>query len=991
MRSLVLLFFFISGVCGLLYEVVWIRAAGTVIGNTTYAIGTVVGIYMGGLALGARLGGRAADRRGGASLLRLYGVLEGGIALTSLAVPLLLACSEPIFRVLWNTVGEITLLYAGLRAVLIAVVLVVPTTLMGMTLPLLSRYLSDTVEDAAVQAGRAYAVNTLGGVVGTLLSGFWLVPSFGLRATTAVAGLLNLAIAGAAIAAARGRGRDIHPTLEAGPPPHRLALAVSALSGFAALIYEVAWTRCLVITIGSTVYAFTLILAMFILGLAAGSALGARYVSRRKDPLSALVIVQALIGVLAIVFLPILGDLPVRVISLVDSLRSSYGKLMAAEFLLVFPFVFLPTFLLGSVFPLVCRLGVGTEKSVGRSVGAIYTWNTLGSIAGTLLASFGLLPAFGISAAIRVGATVNLLGALLLLPALPRGRRLAWTVVAAALLGAWLVPSLSDTLMSSGAYLNATGIAARAREEKKEVRDFLEETSHVLYRYWDSYGLVTVHQAPSGEKDMRVNGKTDASSAPADMTTQLCLGHLPMLHHPNPKRALVIGLGAGVTLGAVARHPVERIECVEISSAVAAAAEHFSDITGGVLHDPRVHLVIGDGRNALLFGREPFDVIISEPSNLWISGMATLFTRESFEQAARRLAPGGIFCQWIHAFHLPAEDFRRVFRTFFAVYPHGGVWEIEPANDYLLLGSLQPLKPSYAAMEHRMADPGIAADFAPRLAGLGGLAGLLVADAGGARTAAGPGSQLTDDHCSIEYSAAQAIYRDTSVEILAFLEGMRSNRVEHALYADLPPGAAEEIARRREARRFLALATRLRALEDREGFAQALEGMSGAMISEPDTLRFFNSMALKLGRDAVKEFEAGHVGSAIGLMSRTPRNSSAYVPSRVMLADMYKKSNRREDARRCYAEALSLQPRLFAAAAGLAAMIEEEGDWADAISRWEQVVLLQPRSVPARVRLASCLLKASRNEEARRQCIEILRIDPANAEAARLLGRVGSP
>src|SRR5438552_4137210 len=176
MRPLVLSFFFISGLCGLLYEVVWIRVAGTVIGNTTYAIGTVVGVFMGGLALGAWRGRRSADRRQGAALLRLYGLLEAGVALSAVAVPWLVTASEPLFRMLWNSVGGIAPLYAALRALLVGIVLLVPTTLMGATLPVLSRFLSDSKEEAARQAGFAYAINTFGGVAGTLLSGFWLIP-----------------------------------------------------------------------------------------------------------------------------------------------------------------------------------------------------------------------------------------------------------------------------------------------------------------------------------------------------------------------------------------------------------------------------------------------------------------------------------------------------------------------------------------------------------------------------------------------------------------------------------------------------------------------------------------------------------------------------------------------------------------------------------------------------------------------------------------------
>src|SRR5256885_3581866 len=172
------------------------------------------------------------------------------------------------------------------------------------------------------------------------------------------------------------------------------------------------------------------------------------------------------------------------------------------------------------------------------------------------------------------------------------------------------------------------------------------------------------------------------------MPTQRTIGHLGLLHHPAPKRVLVIGLGSGVTLGAVACHQLQTLDCVEISPAGVRAADYFTDANGGVLHDPRVRLVIGDGRNAVQFAKEPYDVIVSQPSNLWISGMSNLFSRDFFSMASRRLGPGGIFCQWVQAYRMHLEDFQSILKTFFEVFPNGSFWEVFPGQDYVLLGSL---------------------------------------------------------------------------------------------------------------------------------------------------------------------------------------------------------------------------------------------------------------------------------------------------------------
>src|SRR5689334_322144 len=244
MRALVLAFFFVSGLCGLLYEVVWIRVAGTVIGNTTHAVGTVVGVFMGGLALGGWWGGRQADRRSGGKLLALYGLLEGGVAISALLVPVLIAASEPLFRVLWSAAPAV---YALCRVLLVGIILLIPTTLMGATLPILARFLTSSLDSAGREAGRAYAINTLGGVLGTLAAGFWLVPDLGLRLTTLIAVLLNLGIAVASWTMSRGVTGEQTPAPTVEAPTPKLPLIVAGLSGVAALLYEIAWTRSLVL------------------------------------------------------------------------------------------------------------------------------------------------------------------------------------------------------------------------------------------------------------------------------------------------------------------------------------------------------------------------------------------------------------------------------------------------------------------------------------------------------------------------------------------------------------------------------------------------------------------------------------------------------------------------------------------------------------------------------------------------------------------------
>jgi spermidine synthase len=981
-RTLVLAFFFASGLCGLLYEVVWVRAAATVIGSTTYAVGTVVAVYMAGLALGAWRGGRAADRRSGASLLRLYGLLEAGVAVSALAVPPLLDLSTPLFRLLWNFAGEVAPLYATLRLLLVALLLIVPTTLMGATLPVLSRFLASSIAAAPREAGRAYAVNTLGGVAGTLAAGFILVPGLGLRATTLGAALLNLAIAGAALLLARSASAELLPETREDAPPRRPALAVAALSGFAALVYEVAWTRSLVLSFGSTVYAFTLILAAFILGLALGSGAMALLEARFRRAETALGGVQVAIGVLALGLLPFLGDLPLRVAATLERLRERPGDLLWAEAGILGLLVLVPSLFMGAVFPLACRMAGGSDRAVGRSVGAVYTWNTIGAIAGSLAASFLFVPWIGLDASIRAAATLNLVLAGLLLLSGPARLRPAVLLPAAAAAAAWLLPAWNPKILSSGLYLYGSMEGRGAREKGVDLRSHLERDTDLLGQYWDAYGLVTVHRRHDGVISMRVNGKADASTGPIDTANMLYVAHLPLLHHPAPRRALLIGLGGGLTLGAMERHPLERIDCVEISRAVVRGQAHFREAVGDVLGDPRARLILGDGRNVLLFGREPYDVIISQPSNLWVSGMANLFTRDFFEEASRRLSPGGLFGQWIHAYRLSVHDFRDVVRTFAAVFPQGGLWEVFPGSDYVLIGSRDALPLEAGALAERIAKTKALEEY------LGpdpvvGLLGHLVADASRVRSSAGPGRIITDDRCSIEYTAPRALSRDTSREVLDWLSLLR--RETPALPAGMDGARAAAAARRRQARAALAEAVALRS-EGHQPRALALFARERAELHvDPRTRAFLDRASAEIVESAQKWRDEGRAKGAIVALRQVPRESSHYAAAQAELGDLHHEAGAIAEARAAFEEASRADPRSFPAAVGLAQILEVEGRFAAAAERYRDALAIRGDSAPAHAALASCLSRAGRAEEALQAARRALEIDPGNERARGIL------
>ncbi len=1000
MRAWVYLLFFFSGLTGLLYEIVWIRSAGTVLGNTTYAVGTVVGVYMAGMAFGAWLGGRAADRRGGSGLLRLYGLLEAGIAGTVLLVPVLLAAAAPLFRAGAGT-GTSELV---VRVLLLALVLAVPTTLMGATLPVLARYFAESGAGAAGAAGRAYAWNTLGGVVGTLAAGFWLLPSLGLRTTTLAAVAVNAGIAGAALLLAR-RGAAAPPTAPEprAPLPPRV-LAVAALSGLAALAYEVAWTRLIVLSVGSTVYSFTLVLAVFIFGLAAGSALGSRWVGRAAHPERVFAGLQIGIGVLALVGLNPLGELPLSFAHVMNALRRNYDLLLLAQAGLTAVFLLPPTLLMGAVFPFACRMALAGDVQVGRSVAGVYTWNTLGSIAGTLAATFLVLPSWGPGVAVKMAVAVNMAVAALLLWTSGPSSRLVVALPAVAVLSLFLLPGLSPEILSSGAYLYGKRIVDASVLEGKDVREHLEDQA-LLESAWDAYGLVTVHRIGlAGDLALRINGKVDASTGSADMATQQFLAHLPLLHHAAPKRVMVVGLGAGITVGAAAAHGAERVDCVEISPAVARAARHFRAFNGNCLENPKVRLRIGDGRQFLQATSERYDAIICEPSNLWLSGMANLFTREFFEEASTRLAPGGFFCQWIHGYRLSGDDFRAVLRTFFSVFRGGGVWELDPAGDYLLLGNVDGARVAWGDYVERSKSAGEQArelvdPFQPPGVAL---AGALVADAASVRTALGNSGLLTDDHCSLEYSAPRYLYRMDRSEILGWLDRLRGSGAVEQVYVGLAGETKAQIERRRAGRREVARAM-LPFMEGPPAEAgpsrvdtrsirslQLLDGVLAKHGTDLTSRRLLDDRAKEVLQEGKAALAARHPDVAAEYFEAMPKGVGPFVEAKLALGRIRLQAGDAARGKDAFLEAHREVPRSLAPVLGWAVCAVALGRDAEALEAWSLATVLAPRRPEAWVGRADLLRKLGRTSEAKEACGRALQVNPGYEPAVRLLQALGN-
>jgi spermidine synthase len=781
-RRFLLLAYILSGCAALTYEVVWTRLLTQQIGQSVWAISTVLAAFMGGLGAGALAGGAAILRRSQRDALRIYAVLEIVIAGAALIMPLGLQAITPLLAFAYDDGGSV---FAMARVLATFVLLAVPTAAMGATFPVASRVILDTPDRPGATTGALYAANTAGAAIGAALAGFLLVPRFGLQLTSLCAVALNVAAAAiavrlassptasasavAAVAVTAGRHsvspgrqkkaiapqRAKHAPIQT-PVPFGVALAASALTltGFVALINEVAWARVMALTIGPTTYAFSAMLVLFIVGLAIGSSLTASLAARIRHPVIALGVILILAGAAAFVALPQVDALPLRVAHLVRAPGAVFGDILRAE-VAIWARLLLPlAAAFGAAFPVALRVaahGDNDASGVPRLAAILYGANTAGSIAGSIAAGFLLLPAFGVQRAIEAGALLVMSGGVIVL-ALGRAGRLATVLAGVAVVGIGIIGGSAErwdaSLLSAGAYKYASQV------QSPDVESTLRAGSLLYYRD-GAAGTVSVRRA-AGVLSLAIDGKVDASNA-GDMLTQKLLAHLPLLLHAQPRRVAIVGLGSGVTLGAALRHPVERVDSIEISREVVEASRFFEAENHRALADPRSHVIVGDGRTHLLLRSAPYDVIISEPSNPWMAGVASLFTREFFLAARRTLASDGILCQWAHTYDISASDLRSIAATFASVFPDGTIWLVG-AGDILFIASPAGIVERLSTVEKSLTRPGVAAD----------LAEVAVLDVGSvlAMYSGGPAELLayssggtiqTDDRGSLEFSAARGI------------------------------------------------------------------------------------------------------------------------------------------------------------------------------------------------------------------------------------------
>jgi len=912
-----------AGAATLAIELVWMRMLSLAFGSASVAAGCVVAALMLGMALGSAWAARRPDLPLGPALLAL--------AAAAAASPLVL-----------RALGAL-----GTASVIPAAAFMIAASIpMGLVVPLL---VARSAPDDAGRAGRLYAANTLGSALAVLATGFVLLPALGNRKTLWAASAL-LAVLGAVLRSGRGRAAAAEPAPTSPlPGSARRILLLYGLSAFAAMASEIGWMRALVFSVGSSTYANTVVLGVYVAGLGLGSAVATRWRSARAFGGVQLLLAFACLGALHL-----LGLLPAAFGRVFQDRVASLGSFslvaLAASAAALLP----PAVLVGAGFSVAVRW-LGETLPPHRASGLLLAVATAASTAGALAASFAAIPLAGLQGTLVLPIVVHALVGSIALSYLGDRRRL-WPSLAAAALLALLYwrPPWDVRVIQSGPYIYGGGGAGK------------DDPRKVLFAKDDRVSSVAVFEQPDGNRVLRIDGKTDASLSQVDLVTQLLTAHLPLAVHGRPERVVLVGLGSGMTLASCLKYDPKEVACVEISPAVVRASRFFDAETGGPLADPRVKLRVADARSAIRTLDGAYDVILNEPSNLWIAGMAGLFTEEFYQACAAHLAEKGLMGQWVHAYGLTGDAFADAAATFRSVFPYVTVWEMWVSGDYLLIGSKTPYEVDAAALERALARPEVADDLRRiDVSGPGGLLGDLVDVSWNAPP---DGSRIqTDDGLHLEFRAPLGFYGRNRMPPL----GLRP--VPVAELGRVVKGRAVDWA---EARGFL-----------RQGIRAVLEGRPMAERMEPfrEALRKYpeDRQARLLLEDQVDQcFRKGD-------WDLVPVESRKYVEARLRkIATMKAKSALPGALIEEYRRALEAAPDHETALAGMAEALLAAGAIAEADEASARAVGRRPDSARARLIRGRVYAAQKRVEDARAEWIAARKLDPASTygkEADRLL------
>lgn len=681
-RFSILFVSFFSGLSVLIYELVWSRYLTLIFGSSVFAVSTVLACFMVGLALGSWLIGKWVDTSKTGIQILIY--LQIGIGLYGLFSPILFSITNDLNINLLRSMETTLATKQIIRLSLSFLILIFPTLLMGGTLPTIISIFNQHLNKLGKDAANVYAVNTLGGVFGAFLTGFFFIKLLGIKNTIYLAVLIDLLLAYIAFNLYK-KIRKSNILLEERKKIKlfgnnqayskklvSFVLFAFALSGFTSLSYEVYWTKILTLFFGDSVYDFAIVLSTFLFGIGIGSYIFGKVFNKIKNSVFSLAMIEILIGLFSILCLFLIHQLPyiVNYLQSMSTMYSMYGEwywIMATiiKFGYAFLVMLLPTILFGATFPLVSQICIKSLKTTGRGIGIVNGMNTLGATIGSLSSGFLFISLFGIQKSVILTAILNVGIGLLLISFVLNGKKIKiYSYVSTILIVAIMITSLPswDKLRMSTSFL----------EPDQEIENALS----LLYYNEDAYGITSVVDfTPWNQKYLTTNRiYTQNTSDLMGLEDHRRLGHIPLLLHKQPESALVIGLGAGITLRGVSEHHLKTTDVVEISSGVKKAAAYFSEENDNVLENPDINFIIEDGRNYIATSNKKYDVIIGDILFPMSSGSSHMFSKEYFELSKERLKRGGIMAQWLPIHQLSLQEIQIISKTFKQAFSNTSIW-----------------------------------------------------------------------------------------------------------------------------------------------------------------------------------------------------------------------------------------------------------------------------------------------------------------------------
>jgi len=999
--TIVLLCFFLSGSLGLIYEIIWIRKLGLIFGTTVFAISTVLAAFFGGLALGSLLFGKLASRF--SNPVKAYALLEFAVSVFALLFPVILNLFGWLYTIFYPHIYSSFSFLTLTRFLLFALLLIFPTTMMGGTLPILSQYFVRSTEDMGKKLGILYALNTFGAAIGACLCGFYFIHTLGVDTTNYLAGIANIVVASFAYLAGSRlnlipastkdvsnvpglvrkvrnlagaiHASPLHSTKEesqASDPMLRYIIVCFFLSGFASIGYEVAWTRYLSLPLANTRYTYTIILTVFLSGIAIGSMIFARFFDKVKNRVRFFGCLEIGIGFSAFILVPIVYLLATKV---------EYS-LFLSDFLTCGILMLIPTIFMGATFPIVVKIMTANASSIGHSTGRLYAINTLGCILGSITTGFLLIPVLGIRLSLNVLVGINILIGFFCLFKDAKRKWAFNAIITVVTVLAFLISHISLKVQIPKDFLT---ILKKPSEKITLVKEGLENTVWMTVNQQNQQKSIWANQT--------VLGRTRAKE-PYGISPQIIAGHIPvLLHRGSPKEILAICLGTGQTFGSILSYDIEKIDVVEISKTIAdIALEEFKDYNGDIGMDERATIIVEDGRNFVAHTRNMYDIITLEPSPPEEAGIVNLYTQEFYQSSKRRLNKDGIMSQWLPIYNTHPDETARIIRTFISVFPDSILWY--NGADLVLLGFNGRIQIGINEIESLLQNKKISSDLGVSYLGdqeynLNEVQNLLAGFLMGPEELqkfSNSAAPITDNHPDLEYTFLKYETLENKPEWLTIYN---SEKIEHHLtplqpyFPSIPKDRIEKMEEIRskyvshlyaEAYNRLAVAKAKEDLEAAIAFCKkALEHNSSYGIAYSNLGAYYYeqgkaSEAISAYEKAVQllpdvpelwhasgraHWSAGRSDEAIEAWHRAVNIKPDFAEAYNDLGVAYTIARQYQNAIEAYKKAIGAKPDCADTYYNLGLVYERTSQWANAIAMYKEAIRINPDFTEALARLKS--------------------------------------